>query len=172
MGKKNLHFETEAELGRFLKEQGGGARLKPDYETTIKEITTYKPVARKVLTVDLPIAVPTLEEAVPRGHRMNKLERSYYNWMQRDTSVHSIRFEAITFLLGDDCRYTPDFFVQFKDGRVEIHETKARDKKTGKYRITEDAQVKIKIFPQLFPFPLLIKWPSEDGGWYSETIRP
>jgi hypothetical protein len=53
------------------------------------------------------------------------------------------KFEAITFRLGDDCRYTPDFMVIAEDDVVEFHEVK------GFWR--DDAKVKLRVAAEQYP---------------------
>lgn len=53
------------------------------------------------------------------------------------------------------------------DGRLEVHEVKARSAKGG-YRAEEDAKVKLKVCAEKFPFPLIVVWPKQGGarfGW-------
>lgn len=93
--------------------------------------------------------------------RMNGLEREY-----RDTflmqKIHG--FEEITLRIGEDCRFTPDFFVLAEDDVLEFHETKGR--------WMDDAKVKMRVaadrFPQ-FRFKAFRKLPkAQGGGWVEE----
>ena len=75
-------------------------------------------------------------------------------------------FEEITLRLGDDCRYTPDFWVIAEDGVLEFHECK------GHWR--DDARVKIRCAAEKYPmfrFRAFRKLPK-GGGWQRETFGP
>ena len=69
------------------------------------------------------------------------------------------KYEAITFKLADDTRYTPDFAVMLPNGEFEIHETK------GGF-IREDGWQKLKIAAGMFPFRFFLcqKLAKKDGG--------
>lgn len=58
-------------------------------------------------------------------------------------------YEKVTFKLGNDCRYTPDFMVIESDGLVVFFETKGF--------MREDALVKLKTFAAQFPFRLVLQ---------------
>ena len=82
--------------------------------------------------------------------------------------IEDYHFEAITFKLGDNCRYTPDYMVEFYDKHKEIHEVK------GFWR--DDARVKIKWAAEKFrgfDFIAVQKKKKKDGGgWKIEEIKP
>lgn len=94
--------------------------------------------------------------------QMNGLERSYAETVlaPRKMAGEIIEwwFEAITFKLADDCRYTPDFLVLLADQSLECHETKGF--------MRDDAQVKLKIAAQMFPFKFVLckKETKKQGG--------
>jgi hypothetical protein len=72
------------------------------------------------------------------------------------------KYEAMTFKLADDTRYTPDFAVLLADGEMEMHETK------GPF-FRDDAKVKIKVAAELFPFRFILvqALPKREGGGWS-----
>ena len=78
-------------------------------------------------------------------------------------------FEALTFKLAPDTRYTPDFVVMLPDLTIELHEVKGatKDKATGgkKPFIEEDAKLKIKVAAALMPFRFSIVYPIGVGQW-------
>lgn len=95
--------------------------------------------------------------------RMNQTEAEYER-LFLGRNVHG--FEEITLRLGDDCRYTPDFFVVADDGVLEFHECK------GFWR--EDAKVKIRVAAEKYPmfrFRAFRKLPK-GGGWERESFGP
>lgn len=72
-------------------------------------------------------------------------------------------FEAVTFKLAKDTRYTPDFMVMLPSGEIEFHEVK------GSWAIfQDDAKVKIKVAAEKFPFRFIAVAPialKNGGGW-------
>lgn len=85
---------------------------------------------------------------------MNGTERAYSQLL--DSKVNAGRvaewhYEAVTLKLAPDTRYTPDFLVILPDGTVELHEVKGF--------MRDDANVKIKVAAQMFPFTFrLARW--------------
>lgn len=107
--------------------------------------------------------------APPDG--MNKTERAYaerLDMLLHAGEIRRWRFEAVRFVLGDRCTYTPDFEVVMPDGTVVYHEVK------GFWR--DDARVKIKAAARQFNdrrFIAVQKRPKKDGGgWSVEEIKP
>lgn len=95
---------------------------------------------------------------------MNGLEKSYAETIlaPRKLAGEIIEwwFEAITLKLADDCRYTPDFLVMLADHSLECHETKGF--------MRDDAQIKLKIAAQVFPFKFFLckkQTKKEGGAW-------
>ena len=79
---------------------------------------------------------------------MNGTEKLYATWLEarkRSGDISDWMYERVTFKLGDDLRYTPDFFVLLPNGEVEIHEVK------GGF-IRDDARVKLRAAATMFPF--------------------
>jgi len=100
---------------------------------------------------------------------MNKLEQAYSDVLAhrvRQGEIAWFKYEGVTFRLGQDCRYTPDFMVMTPDGGIELHETKGF--------MQDDALVKIKACVAQYPFPLVIvtKDAKKDGGaWRFRRIE-
>jgi hypothetical protein len=91
---------------------------------------------------------------------MNKTEQAYALVLEARKQAGEIawyEFEKMTFKLAPLCSYTPDFVVMLADdGTLEMHEVKARTK-AGKVIVTDDAAVKLRLFPEVFPvFGLVI----------------
>lgn len=79
-------------------------------------------------------------------------------------------FESITLKLAADCRYTPDFMIQTKEGFLIMIEVKGTTKnKTGQEipYSQDDSMVKVKVSPHHFPFEFCIAHPSKviKGEW-------
>lgn len=103
-----------------------------------------------------------------RGRRipgeMNKTERAYSEILEGLRLAGKVAwwaFEAVTFKLAADTRYTPDFLVMLPDGEMECHEVK------GFWR--DDARVKIKVAAAMFPFQFLAVSKTK-GGWEMERF--
>ena len=99
--------------------------------------------------------------------KMNKTERAYESAFLRPGLLAGeiiwYEFERMTFLLGNDTRYTPDFVVQLASGEMEIHEVK------GAY-IREDARVKVRCCATQFPFRVILAQLMDDGRWVRKTM--
>lgn len=99
---------------------------------------------------------------------MTKLEQRYAERLESlkyDGLIHWYCYEAITFKLARDCRYTPDFIVMAADGTLEAHEVKAF--------WADDARVKIRVAAGMFPLRFVaMKQQSkkEGGGWLVEEF--
>lgn len=97
----------------------------------------------------------------PRGAKMNHTEARYAVLLDQRLRAGAVRwfeYEPVTFRLGDDTRYTPDFMLQLADGTIELHEVK------GFWR--DDARVKIKVAARLFPFfTFRVVKALKGGGW-------
>ena len=93
--------------------------------------------------------------------RMNTYEAEYERMflMQKPHG-----FEQLTFRLGDDCRYTPDFWVQEPDDTMTLIEVK------GHWR--DGAKEKIRIASEMYP---QFRWQAFrrlKGTWAVERFGP
>lgn len=107
-----------------------------------------------------------------RPSKLNKTETKFSHRleaMKRAGDIVDWRFEALKFRLADMTTYTPDFLVIGTDGSITLIDTKAYWKKAGKVGITEDANVKVKVVADLYPwFAFQTAW--EQGGlWQFKT---
>lgn len=94
---------------------------------------------------------------------MNKTEKARaieLEALKRAGKIAAWWYEALTFKLADDTRYTPDFLVQESDGLLRVEEIK------GFWR--DDARVKVKLYAKLFPLPLVVLRARKGGGWDKE----
>jgi hypothetical protein len=105
-----------------------------------------------------------------KAGQMNKTESAYAEHLKAAQIAGEIElwwFECVGLKVADKCHYYPDFMVLYPDGRVEIHEVKARAS-NGSYRCEDDAKVKLRVCADKFPFPLVVVWPKQGGarfGW-------
>ena len=128
--------------------QRAAASIQPGREKDGLEVAKAQP---------LPVAI-----GHERDQGMNKTEAEYAGMLEERKARREIawwKYEAITFKLADDTRYTPDFAVMLPNGEFEIHETK------GGF-IREDGWLKLKIAAGMFPFRFFLcqKLAKKDGG--------
>ena len=104
--------------------------------------------------------------------RMNKTEARLDMALQvrmRSGEFLQVGFEALTFRLGFDCRFTPDFACWTPGGRLMCFECKGRKGKT--YFAKDDAVVKLKTAAAMYPYvKFFIVWPVGDC-WGQKEIR-
>lgn len=100
----------------------------------------------------------------------NKTEAAYELFLEQQKQCGQIlwyKFEAMTFKLANDTRYTPDFIVMLSNGEIECREIKG-----AKAIFLGDAKVKIKVAAEMFPFRFIAVFPIPKklgGGW--ETLE-
>ena len=110
-----------------------------------------------------------------KAGEMNKTESAYAEHLkaaQIAGEVDAWWFECVGLKVAAKCHYYPDFMVLLPDGRLEVHEVKARAA-NGSYRAEDDARVKLKVCAEKFPFPLVVVWPKQGGfraGWEREEL--
>jgi hypothetical protein len=90
---------------------------------------------------------------------MNKLEAEFKQLFLLQ-KPHG--YEEITFKLGPDCRYTPDFWSQEADDTITISEIK------GHWR--DDAKVKIRVAAEKFPMFRFEAWSKPNKIWSRVTF--
>lgn len=105
-----------------------------------------------------------------RSRFRSKVEERYADYLERLRLAGDIlqwEYEPETFVLAYDCRYTPDWLIDFKDkatGRhAEYHAT------TGWTR--DDATVKLKVFAeQVWPYEVYsVK--RVRGAWVKKLVK-
>lgn len=131
----------------------------------------YKQIRRKPAKLKQPKHV---------AGEMNKTEARFYNEfvapLLASGEVIAYWFESITFQLAPGCRYTPDFVLQYANQELKAFEIKGRTtatlkdgSKKEKAYAQDDAIVKSKVFPQIFPIDLFVCFPSKSGAWQLEA---
>lgn len=83
--------------------------------------------------------------------KLNKTERLYAAGLEtrkRTGAIRDYTIQAMTFVLGPDLRFTPDFVVIESDGTLTAVDTK------GTF-VREDAIIKLKVAAATFPW---IRW--------------
>lgn len=102
---------------------------------------------------------------------MNGTERAYAETLEQQKQAGEVlwyAFEAVTFKLAKDCRYTPDFMVMLANCEIELREVKG-----SLSYIQDDAMVKIKVAASLFPFRFWLIAPiakKHGGGWNVKEV--
>lgn len=94
--------------------------------------------------------------------RLNKTERAWLEVLRiRGTEV--IGIQSVTLKLGDDCRYTPDFYT-VQGGALTFWEVKGF--------MRDDALVKLKVAARTFSWARFVKVERIKGQWIETPIRP
>lgn len=91
--------------------------------------------------------------------RLNNLERRFWERLKTD-GYDTLHVQTITFRIGDDCRYTPDFIAY-----DSLHRTTAWEVKGP--HVWEDSIVKLKAAATIYPWVAwhLCKWDKEQSKW-------
>lgn len=109
-------------------------------------------------------APPSSAPAVEAKRRtINKTEAEYGEMLKRQYPSATLRYEAYTLKLADGCRYTPDWAVEFPDGRLEFHEVK------GAF-IFAKALVKPRTAAELFPQRFVLAQ-KRQGAWEITPLK-
>jgi hypothetical protein len=91
----------------------------------------------------------------------NKLEAAFAAVLRAENPGVQIREQAVTLLLANGVRYTPDMFIM-ELGRLEAFETKGH--------MRDDAAVKIKIAAAIWPqITFWLVW-RKAGVWHRQRI--
>ena len=105
-----------------------------------------------------------------RASEMNKAEAEYAGILEarkRAGEIEDYWFESVKLRLADKTWYNCDFMVLTSVMEVELHEVKAQWS-TGKAGIEEDAQVKMKVIAETYPFRLRIACKTKTGFQITE----
>lgn len=111
-------------------------------------------------TPDAPVNIelrPTTDE-----EKLNQMKKDWLAVL-RARGYSWIGIQNMTFKIGDDCRYTPDFVV-LASGRLVAYETKGF--------LRDDALVKLKTAARQFSWLLIIKVERKNGNWIETEIKP
>lgn len=146
--------------------RAGGPAMKPQLDKLLRELAE-KP-ARPFLEAEgeriagRRIKAARKERIVKAAvDRLNKTERFYLQGLELKLRAGQIRrywVQAITFRIGDDCRYTPDFVVETLHGVMVLVETKGF--------LRDDALVKFKTTLEQFPFFQGLMVGLKKGHWH------
>lgn len=115
-------------------------------------------VGSKAPITNLVIAPSTDEQ------RLNKTERAWLRQLQLTHPSTHIGVQSLTLKLGDDCRYTPDFWTIDANGQLIFWEVK------GFWR--DDALVKIKTAARMFRWARFIVITKDKTGFNERPVSP
>ena len=104
-------------------------------------------------------AKPSADES-----KLNKLESAWLTVLRADITLAWVGVHALTFKIGDDCRYTPDFIALNLDGELIAYETKGF--------MRDDARVKLKVAARMFSFVGFVLVERKAGAWICTEIKP
>lgn len=96
--------------------------------------------------------------------RLNKTEREFLSRLRNDVYGHMqhIGIQSLTFQLGFDCRYTPDFWTRMEGGDFRLWEVKGF--------MRDDARVKLITAARMFPFWTFVLVQKVKGEWRERII--
>lgn len=95
-----------------------------------------------------------------KSGQMNKLEGGYATYLEAlktQGKLSWFKFEGIKLRLADKTFYSPDFAVMLSNGEIEMHEVKGY--------MMDDANVKIKVAAELYPFRFMLVKKAKGGVW-------
>lgn len=122
------------------------------------------PEGARVVTDATPLPIA---RGIKRAPAMNRTEAAYGEVLaarQASGEVVAYWFQGVTLKLGDDCRYTPDYFVMLADDSLECHEVKGF--------MRDDALVKVKVAARLYPFLFRVVRKVKGGGFTIDAVKP
>lgn len=99
---------------------------------------------------------------------MNATEAAFADELQLRKLAGEIvdwQFEALTFVLAKDCRYTPDFMALHLDGSLELIDVKG-----SAFAVDPKSTVKIRIAAEkfwMFEWVQVIRKTKRDGGGWT-----
>lgn len=108
-----------------------------------------------------------IPKAAPSKGGMNSLEERYAGYLEQQSlagEIKAYRFEALKLILvhgvpgkRKEMSYRPDFLILTRTNNVEFHEVKGY--------LREDAQIKLKVAAELFPWFKFILVTRNKGAW-------
>ncbi|MCR4302440.1 MAG: DUF1064 domain-containing protein [Sulfuricaulis sp.] len=111
-------------------------------------------------------SVPAAPESAPTGPKFkSKAEARYAQILesqQRAGQIRSWRYEAMTLVLAEGVRYTPDFLVVENTSRMTLIEVKGF--------MREAARVRLRVAVEMYPaFGWFLIW-AKQGGFEPERL--
>jgi len=98
--------------------------------------------------------------------QMNTLEREYADYLDMQVRLGEVVrwwFECVKIRIAERCWLTPDFLIEFPNGKFELHDSKGF--------VREDAKIKAKVVADKYPFPVFFVEKCKGGGWTWTRIK-
>lgn len=130
------------------------------HNTQVKQKAGAIPV---VATAPLPRAQVVFRKCSDEDG-LNKTERGFLAILRLTHPLTHLGIQSITLKLGDDCRYTPDFWTIGPNGEMTFWEVK------GFFR--DDAKVKIKVAARLFRWARFVIVTKQEGQFKEQEVNP
>lgn len=118
-----------------------------------------------------------------RDQGMNRTETKYAQQLELRRQIGEIlwwSYEGMTFKIGADCRYTPDFCVLLANLDLQCIDTKATEiryrrgpRKGEVYPAAlceDDSKAKIAVAASLFPLTFILAFEDEQGNWIHQEV--
>lgn len=96
---------------------------------------------------------------------INQLESDFLLYLKTYAVAGKIKSQAITLVLANGCRYTPDFCVFGHENQLIAYEVK------GPF-FRDDAKVKLKVAASVFPEIEFVLAERKNGAWTETKIYP
>ena len=96
--------------------------------------------------------------------KLNKTERTFLQYLRKLPGISHIGIQGITFKIGDDCRYTPDFSALKDCSQLYLYEVKGF--------MRDDALVKLKVCARMYPWAILNLVRKDNAGWNIKIVEP
>jgi len=111
-------------------------------------------------TKPAPIVKPMLRQS--KAPKLNKTEAAWGDYLRAVFPGHDVHPHAITFILANGCRFTPDFLTVSPLGVPTFWEVKGF--------MRDDAAVKIKVVAAQHPaWPFWLVW-RKAGQWQQQRV--
>lgn len=132
-------------------------RKRPQARESVSPRAEREPTGRQVAAAnEKPASGPKFK---------SKAEARYAQILEaqvRCGQIRSWRYEAVTLVLADGVRYTPDFLLHENDGRMTLVEVKGH--------MREAARVRLRVAVEMYPaFGWFLLW-AKKGGFEPERL--
>lgn len=114
-------------------------------------------------TAKVPVPAEKLKPLSARD-KLNKTEAEFLRHLELGVygKMDSIGIHCITLKIGDDCRYTPEFFT-VQGSNLRLWEVKGG-------HIWEDSIIKLKTAAQQYPVFTFVKAQKTKDGWQVKVV--
>ncbi len=113
---------------------------------------------------DLPVAKKRIRQ---NSKGLNKTEAAFLEYLKEKFRGERVYSQSVTLLIGNGCRYTPDFIRVAADEFPRAYEVKGF--------MRDDAAVKLKVAATFYPwiaFHLVTRSKTSATGWSIEAVLP